>query len=101
MSQNDMVIANQTFPSFRSDLNSALQALASTSNGTSAPSTTYAYQLWVDTTTAGSNKFYIRNSANNANIEIGTINQTAGTFAANVTGGVTEDTVVAFAIALG
>ena len=38
---------------------------------------------------------------NNANIEIGTINQTAGTFAANVTGGVTEDTVVALAIALG
>ena len=34
MSQNDMVIANQTFPNFRSDLNGALQALASTSNGT-------------------------------------------------------------------
>ena len=96
MSQNDMVIANQTFPSFRSDLNSALQALASTSNGTS-----YGYQLWVDTTTTTSNKFYIRNSANNANIEIGTINQTAGTFAANTTGGVTEDTVIALAIALG
>lgn len=80
MSQNDMVIANQTFPSFRSDLNSALQALVTTSNGTSAPSTTYAYQLWVDTTTTTSNKLYIRNSANNANIEIGTINQTAATF---------------------
>ena len=101
MAQHDYIIANQGFPSFRSDLNSALQALASTSNGTSAPSTTYAYQLWVDTTTAGSNKFYIRNSANSGNIEIGTINQTAGTFAANVTGGVTEDTVVALAIALG
>ena len=101
MSQNDLVIANQGFPAFRSDLNSALQALATNNSGTSAPSTTYAYQLWVDTTTAGSNKFYIRNSANNGNIEIGTINQSAGTFAANVTGGVTEDTVVALAIALG
>ena len=101
MSQNDMVIANQTFPNFRSDLNSALLALATTSNGGSAPSTTYAYQMWIDTTTTTSNKFYIRNSANNANIEIGTINQTAGTFAANVVGGVTEDTVVALSIALG
>ena len=53
--------------------------LATTSNGGSAPSTTYAYQMWIDTTTTTSNKFYIRNSANNANIEIGTINQTAGT----------------------
>ena len=44
---------------------------------------------------------YQQNHDNDGNIEIGTINQTAGTFAANVTGGVTEDTVVALAIALG
>ena len=29
MSQNDFTIANQGFPAFRADLNSALQALAS------------------------------------------------------------------------
>ena len=52
MSQHDMNIANQGFPAFRSDLNNALTALASTSNGTSAPSTTFAYQMWVDTTPA-------------------------------------------------
>ena len=40
MSQNDLVIANQGFPAFRSDLNSALQALATNNSGTSAPSTT-------------------------------------------------------------
>jgi len=40
MSQNDLSIANQGFASFRSDLNSALQALGSTNSGTSAPSTT-------------------------------------------------------------
>ena len=40
-------------------------------------------------------------TTNNANIEIGTINQTAGTFSANTTGGVSEDTVIALAIALG
>ena len=50
MSQNDFTIANQGFPAFRSDLNSALQALASLSAGASAPTTTFAYQLWYDTT---------------------------------------------------
>ena len=80
MSQNDFTIANQGFPAFRADLNSALQALASTSSGTSAPSTTFAYQLWVDTTTTTGNIFYIRNAANDGNIEIGRINQTSGKF---------------------
>jgi hypothetical protein len=50
MSQNDFTIANQTFPSTRSDINSALQALASLSSGTSAPSTTFAGMFWYDTT---------------------------------------------------
>jgi hypothetical protein len=43
-----MDIANQTFPNFRSDLNSALQALASTNVGASAPATPYDGQLWLD-----------------------------------------------------
>jgi hypothetical protein len=80
MSQHDMNIANQGFPAFRSDLNNALTALASTSNGTSAPSTTFAYQMWVDTTTATGNILYIRNSANDGNIEIARINQSTGKF---------------------
>ena len=80
MSQNDFTIANQGFPAFRSDLNGALQALASTSSGTSAPSTTFAYQLWIDTTTTTANILYIRNAANDGNIEIGRINQTSGKF---------------------
>jgi len=61
MSQNDFNIANQGFPSFRSDLNSALQALASTSSGATAPATTYANQLWYDTSTG---LLKIRNEAN-------------------------------------
>ncbi len=48
MSQHDMVIANQTFPAFRADANDALQALASTSKGSSRPATVYAGQLWID-----------------------------------------------------
>ena len=58
-----MNIANQGFPATRADLNNALQALASNSSGTSAPSTTFANQWWYDTT---NNILYLRNEANNA-----------------------------------
>jgi len=50
MSQDDLVIANQTFPATRTDLNSNLQALGSLMSGSSAPATTYAYMWWADTT---------------------------------------------------
>ena len=63
MSQNDFVIANQTASSARSDINSALQALASNSLGSSAPSTTYAGQFWFD---SSANKLKIRNEGNSA-----------------------------------
>ena len=72
MSQNDLTIANQGFASFRSDLNSALQALGSTNSGTSAPSTTFANQLWYDTT---NNILKIRNEDNDAFISLFTLDQ--------------------------
>ena len=52
MSQNDLVIANQSFPSFRTDLNSALQAIFTTHSGTSLPSGASAGTIWLDTTSA-------------------------------------------------
>lgn len=61
--QHDMIIANQTFPEFRTDLNNALQSLASMQSGSSAPSTTYANMLWYDTT---NNVIKMRNEANDA-----------------------------------
>ena len=73
MSQNDFSIANQTFPSTRSDMNNAYQALASLSSGATAPSTTYAYMLWADTTTG---LLKIRNAADSAWITIGTLADT-------------------------
>jgi hypothetical protein len=63
MSQNDMSIADQAGASFLADVNSAVQALASRNSGASAPSTTYAYEEWADTT-SGFLKF--RNGANSA-----------------------------------
>jgi hypothetical protein len=80
MSQNDFNLANQGFPSMRSDMNSALQALATNSSGATAPSTTYAYQYWYDTTT---NILKMRNAANSAWINIFTFDQGAGTWSAN------------------
>ena len=78
MSQNDFVIANQTAPNFRADLNLALQALASTSSGATAPSTTYANMLWYDTATS---ILKMRSEADDAWINLGTLDQSLNTFA--------------------
>ena len=80
MSQNDYVIANQTTPLFRADLNSALQALASNSSGATAPATTYANMLWYDT---AANILKMRNEANSVWISLGTLDQSLGTFTAS------------------
>ena len=62
MAQHDYVIANKSRSAFRADLNNALAASVSTNSGSSAPSTTYAFMLWADTT---SGIFKIRNASNN------------------------------------
>lgn len=73
MSQHDYSIANQGFPAFRSDLNDALAAIASSSSGASAPTTTYANQLWMDTT---NHVLKVRNEDNDAWISLATFDQT-------------------------
>jgi hypothetical protein len=87
MAQHDMNIANQGFPAFRADLNSALTAIANNSSGATAPSTTFAYQWWYDTST---NALKMRNADNDAWIEIGTFNQTTDSFTPS---GVTSDSI--------
>ena len=77
MSQNDLVIANQTFPSFRSDLNNALQALGSLNSGSSSPSTTYANMMWYDTT---ANILKVRSEADDAWLNVGYLNQSTNEF---------------------
>jgi hypothetical protein len=52
MAQNDLNIANQSFPSFRTDLNNALSAIQTTHSGTSRPTGAVAGQIWLDTTSA-------------------------------------------------
>ena len=76
MATHDYVIANQGFPAFRADLNSALSAIVSNNSNASSPSTTYAYQLWYDT---GNNQWKMRNADNDAWITLATFNQSNDT----------------------
>ena len=70
MAQHDYDIANGTGAAVRSDINNVLDAVVSQNSGGSAPSTTFSYQQWADTS-AGLLK--IRNGANNAWITVGTL----------------------------
>lgn len=79
MSQNDFSIANQTSGNARVDINSALQALASNSSGTSEPATKYANMLWYDTT---NNILKMRNEANSVWISLGYLDQSTNLFKA-------------------
>jgi len=72
MSTHDLTIDNQTAANARADINSALQALGSTSSGTADPPTTYANQLQYRT---NSNLLRIRTEANDDWINIGHVNQ--------------------------
>jgi hypothetical protein len=77
MSQNDLVIANQSFPATRADINNALQALGSLNSGSTSPATTYANMLWYDT---GANILKMRSEADDAWISLGTLDQGSNTF---------------------
>lgn len=61
MAQADGVVSNASGSAVRADLNNQLAAVFTTHSGATAPSTTYAYQFWADTTAS---ELKIRNSAN-------------------------------------
>ena len=52
MAQHDYDIANQSFPSFRADLNGVLEAVNTSNSGTSRPTSAVAGTVWLDTTNA-------------------------------------------------
>jgi hypothetical protein len=52
MAQSDLTIQNQSFPSFRSDLNDALSAINSFQSGTSTPASAVVGTIWLDITNA-------------------------------------------------
>ena len=48
----DFTVANQSFPSFRSDLNTILSAINTSNSGSSRPSSAVSGTFWLDTTSA-------------------------------------------------
>ena len=70
MAQHDYIIDNATGAAVRADLNNALAAIVSLNSGASAPTTTYAYQPWADTTTG---LLKLRNAANTGWVTVGTL----------------------------
>ena len=83
MAQHDYNLANQSGADFRADLNNALSAIATVNSGATAPSTTFAHQLWVDTS---SSVLKIRNAANDAWVTTGVSITADNTFTGNITG---------------
>jgi hypothetical protein len=77
MAQGDYLIQNQTFPSFRTDLNSTLEAINTSNSGTSRPSSAVAGTIWLDTTSATTPtlKFFDGND----DISLATLDYTANT----------------------
>jgi len=63
MSQDDMNVANSDGATVRADINSQLGAIVTSHSGATAPSTTFAFQLWADT---ANDLMKIRNAANSA-----------------------------------
>jgi len=80
MAQHDYVIDNQASASARADLNSLFQAIASQNSGATAPTTTYANQIWYDT---ANDLLKMRNEANSGWITLGTVDQTNNVFNPN------------------
>lgn len=70
MAEHDYDIANQTGAAFRSDLNLALAAIVSQNSKTTAPTTTFAYMTWIDTTNG---LVKMRNGSNTAWLTLGTV----------------------------
>ncbi|MGD9539103.1 MAG: hypothetical protein AB7P52_17860 [Alphaproteobacteria bacterium] len=91
MSQHDFIIDSQAMPAARADINAALQALASTNKGSTAPATPYAGELWIDDSASPwTLKLY-----DGADwITVGTVNTTSNTFTPAGGGGVVAGTTL-------
>ena len=72
MAQDSLSVQNGTGVAVRQAFNTAMQASATNQSGSSAPSTTYPFQFYVNTST---NTLQIRNAANNAYINVSGVGQ--------------------------
>ncbi len=76
---SDFTIANQSFPNFRTDLNTVLGAINSSNSGTSRPSSATTGTIWLDTTNAGSNSLSLKFFDGSDDITLATIDTSANT----------------------
>ena len=76
MARHSYNIANATGAAVRADLNNALAAIQSVNSGSGAPSSTVAYQYFIDTSPTPSNPALIkqRNADNDGDILLGEVN---------------------------
>lgn len=73
MAQHDFNIANAGGATVRADINNVLAAIQSSSSGTSAPSSTVAGMLWLDTSGGLPYALKVRDGGNNHWLTIGTV----------------------------
>lgn len=68
MATHDYDIANQTAANARADINNVLDAIVSNNSNATAPSSTFAFMWWFDTTNS---ELKMRNANNNAWVTVG------------------------------
>ena len=75
----DFTIANQSFPNFRTDLNTVLGAINSSNSGTSRPSSATTGTFWLDTSNSGSNLLVLKFFDGSDDITFATFNTSSNT----------------------
>ena len=101
MSQvSDVVLANQGFASFRTELNNILGALNTSHIGSSAPSSVATGTIWVDNGTSGVLKVKINDGSDNVELFQINISSNAVTSTMSVTGTISETDPNALPLAL-
>ena len=100
---SDVVLANQGFASFRTELNNILAAINTSHDGSSAPGSVTTGTIWVDNATTNVLKVKINDGSDN--VELFQINTStnAVTSTMSVTGTIseTDPNALPLAIALG
>ena len=101
MSQvSDVVLANQGFASFRTELNNIIGALNTMHIGSSAPGSVATGTIWVDNGTSGKLKVKINDGSDNVELFEVDISSNAITSNMSVTGTITETDPNALPLAL-
>ena len=97
---SDVVLANQGFASFRTELNNILAAINTSHVGSSAPGSVTTGTIWVDNGTSGKLKVKINDGSDNVELFEVDISSNAITSNMSVTGTITETDPNALPLAL-